>query len=103
MVCCADPDALAGRLSAGVTARPAALRPDGSRQQPEFMSLAEMASDPSVEIVVSAIVGGDGLEPTWPPCAAGKALALANKEAMVMAGGLLTAAAAASAAPRYGP
>jgi 1-deoxy-D-xylulose-5-phosphate reductoisomerase len=94
MVCCADPEALAGRLSAGVTARPAALAPAESRHRPQSISLTEMASDPSVDIVVSAIVGGDGLLPTMAALAAGKAVALANKEAMVMAGGLIRAAAA---------
>jgi 1-deoxy-D-xylulose-5-phosphate reductoisomerase len=82
MVCCAVPDALRDRLT-------------GAGAVPEPVSLTEMASDPSVDIVVSAIVGGDGLLPTIAALSAGKAVALANKEAMVMAGGLVTAAAAA--------
>ncbi len=53
-----------------------------------------MASDPAADIVVSAIVGGEGLLPAMAALAAGKPVALANKEAMVMAGHLIAAAAA---------
>ena len=49
-------------------------------------SLAE-ASD--TDVVVSAAVGAVGLEPTHAALAAGKTVALANKEAMVVAGELL--------------
>ena len=71
-------------------------RLDGAAIQ--FVSLTEMAVLPEVDVVVSAVVGKDGLEPALEALSAGKALALANKEAMVMAGGLLTAAARASGA-----
>src|SRR6185295_8628011 len=53
---------------------------------------------PEVDVVMNAVVGAVGLEPSLQALAAGKSLALANKEAMVMAGGLLTDAAAASGA-----
>jgi 1-deoxy-D-xylulose-5-phosphate reductoisomerase len=46
-------------------------------------------------MVVSAIVGGAGLVPTMAALRAGKALALANKETLVMAGELVTAEARA--------
>jgi 1-deoxy-D-xylulose-5-phosphate reductoisomerase len=45
---------------------------------------------PQVDFVVSAIVGLAGLEATYAAVAAGKAVGLANKEAMVAAGEILT-------------
>jgi len=45
------------------------------------------------DFVVSAIVGVAGLEATWAAVEAGKTIGLANKEAMVAAGEILTAAA----------
>lgn len=49
----------------------------------------EMASDPRVDIVVLATVGAAGLGPALAALRAGKALALANKEVLVMAGHIL--------------
>ena len=51
--------------------------------------LCQIASASEVDIVVSAAVGAAGLHPTYRAVAAGKTLALANKEAMVVAGELL--------------
>ncbi len=51
------------------------------------------ATLPAVDFVVSAIVGVAGLEATYAAVEAGKPIGLANKEAMVAAGELLTAAA----------
>jgi 1-deoxy-D-xylulose-5-phosphate reductoisomerase len=48
------------------------------------------ATLPQVDFVVSAIVGLAGLEATYAAVAAGKPLGLANKEAMVAAGEILT-------------
>jgi 1-deoxy-D-xylulose-5-phosphate reductoisomerase len=48
---------------------------------------------PQVDFVVSAIVGVSGLEATHAGILSGKAIGLANKEAMVAAGEILTAAA----------
>jgi 1-deoxy-D-xylulose-5-phosphate reductoisomerase len=48
------------------------------------------ATLPQVDFVVSAIVGLAGLEATYAAVAAGKAVGLANKEAMVAAGEILT-------------
>ncbi|HMF12567.1 MAG TPA: 1-deoxy-D-xylulose-5-phosphate reductoisomerase [Gemmataceae bacterium] len=56
------------------------IGPDGVR---------EMVSDPDVDIVVSAIVGAAGLEGTWAALEAGKTVAVANKETLVMAGPLV--------------
>ncbi|HEY3068604.1 MAG TPA: 1-deoxy-D-xylulose-5-phosphate reductoisomerase [Methylomirabilota bacterium] len=70
------PDLLAG--SAGVTA---------------------LARDVEADILVSALVGAAGLVPTMAAIQAGRAIALANKETLVMAGGLMTAAARARRVP----
>ncbi len=48
----------------------------------------------SVDMVVGAMVGAAGLAPTLAAIAAGKDIALANKETLVMAGALVTAAVA---------
>jgi 1-deoxy-D-xylulose-5-phosphate reductoisomerase len=52
--------------------------------------LRTIASAPEVDTVVSAAVGAAGLVPTHAAVAAGKTVALANKEAMVLAGELLS-------------
>ena len=49
---------------------------------------AEVASAPAVDVVLAAIVGAAGLMPTLRGLLAGKEIALANKEALVMAGEL---------------
>src|SRR5262245_23623057 len=50
--------------------------------------LRQIASAAEVVIVVSAAVGGAGLQLTYSAVSAGKTIALANKEAMVLAGEL---------------
>lgn len=55
-----------------------------------------VASDPSVETVVAGIVGAAGLKSTWAALEAGKRVAFANKETLVVAGPLVTALAARS-------
>ena len=57
---------------------------------PEY--LVTIAQDPRVDIVVAAIVGSAGLLSCLAAAEAGKRLALANKEALVVAGSLLTEA-----------
>jgi 1-deoxy-D-xylulose-5-phosphate reductoisomerase len=57
--------------------------------------LIEAALRPDVEIVVNAIVGFAGLEATLAALRAGKRVALANKESLVVAGDLVRAAAEA--------
>ena len=59
---------------------------------------ATLAALPEVDLVVSAIVGAAGLVPTLAAVAAGKIVALANKESLVLAGDLIRAAAARSGA-----
>jgi 1-deoxy-D-xylulose-5-phosphate reductoisomerase len=57
-----------------------------------------VATHQQAETVVSATVGGVGFVPTLRAIEAGKRVALANKETLVMAGELMTAAAAKSGA-----
>ena len=56
----------------------------------EFLSLEEIASHPQVDIVVIATSGKWGLKPTLAAAKAGKKIALANKESLVMAGEIIT-------------
>src|SRR5439155_962554 len=55
--------------------------------------LVEAATHPDVRIVVNGVVGAAGLEATLAALRAGKRVALANKETLVMAGELVTRAA----------
>ncbi len=55
----------------------------------EFLSLQEIASHPEVDLVVVAIAGRAGLSPTLAALQAGKTVALASKEVLVMAGEII--------------
>lgn len=55
--------------------------------------LVEVATHPDADIVLCASSGTDGLEATLAAIEAGKTIALANKEVLVMAGGIVTDAA----------
>lgn len=55
--------------------------------------LVEAATHPGVDIVVNAVVGAAGLDATLAALRAGKRVALANKESLVMAGELVLDAA----------
>jgi 1-deoxy-D-xylulose-5-phosphate reductoisomerase len=55
--------------------------------------LVAVATDPDVDIVICASSGTAGLEAVLAGIEAGKTIALANKEVLVMAGSLVTAAA----------
>jgi len=55
--------------------------------------LLEITQDPEVDVVVNALVGAAGLEPTLSTLEAGKRLALANKESLVAGGDLVVASA----------
>jgi 1-deoxy-D-xylulose-5-phosphate reductoisomerase len=57
--------------------------------------LIEAATHPDADIVVNAVVGAAGLEATLAALQAGKRVALANKETLVMAGDLVAQAACA--------
>jgi 1-deoxy-D-xylulose-5-phosphate reductoisomerase len=54
--------------------------------------LVEAATRDDVDVVLNAVVGAAGLEATLAALARGKRVALANKETLVMAGGLVTEA-----------
>ncbi len=56
--------------------------------------MEEMASHPEVDTVVIATAGKAGFSPTLAALRAGKVVALANKEVLVMAGSVITEAAA---------
>lgn len=60
--------------------------------------LEKLAAHPEVDIVLVSIVGAAGLQGAWSAVAAGKRLALANKEALVIAGPLLMELAASTGA-----
>jgi 1-deoxy-D-xylulose-5-phosphate reductoisomerase len=59
-----------------------------------FLSLEEMAAHPGVDTVVVATSGTAGLGATLAAARSGKNIALANKESLVTAGEIITAAAA---------
>lgn len=52
-------------------------------------AIADMTTMPSIDIVVAAMVGYAGLKPTIAAIRAGKTIALANKETLVVAGELI--------------
>jgi 1-deoxy-D-xylulose-5-phosphate reductoisomerase len=56
--------------------------------------MTRVASDRDTDVVVSAVVGAAGLAGTWAALEAGKTVALANKETLVVAGPLVTELAA---------
>lgn len=56
-------------------------------------AVLDVASRPDVDVVVNALVGAAGLEPTLRALAAGHRLALANKESLVAGGPLVLQAA----------
>ena len=60
--------------------------------------LVEVATCEGVEIVIGAVVGALGLLPTFRALELGRRVALANKETLVVAGELMTAAATRSGA-----
>jgi 1-deoxy-D-xylulose-5-phosphate reductoisomerase len=72
----------------------------GADSQTEILvdAARQLATLPEADIVLSALVGAVGLEPALAAVKAGKRLALANKEALVMAGHLVMDAARRSGA-----
>jgi len=80
-------------VSVGTEEDAAALRRELGSPGPEVVSGPEGARAAAVEtgadLVVSAITGFSGLRPTLAAVRAGKTVALANKESMVVAGSLL--------------
>ena len=72
-----DPEALKALEGTGL---------DGIEVTSGQEALLELATHPDVDIVVNALVGSAGLAPSIAALRAGKRLALANKESLVMAG-----------------
>ena len=68
------------------------FRDRNSGTETEFVwgveGLVQVSSDPEVDLVVAGIVGAAGLQPTFSAVQAGKTVAVANKEPLVMAGEL---------------
>jgi len=64
----------------------------------QILSLEDIASHPQVDTVIIATSGKAGLSPTLAAVKAGKNVALANKESLVMAGEIITSEAKLNAA-----
>ncbi|MBQ3580215.1 MAG: 1-deoxy-D-xylulose-5-phosphate reductoisomerase [Bacteroidales bacterium] len=62
-------------------------------------AMSDVMNMESIDMVLAAIVGFAGLRPTLKAIEAGKTIALANKETMVVAGGIVTDTAARHHAP----
>ncbi len=67
--------------------------PPGTRLYAGLAGLIELAQLPEADLVLLAVVGTTGLEPALAAIAAGKHLALASKEVLVLAGKFVMAAA----------
>jgi len=76
-VSCANAEALKNRIDDGV----------------KMADIEAVACADEVDIIISGVVGKEGLQPVMQALLSGKTVAIANKEAMVMAGGLLQEAA----------
>src|SRR5204863_1363804 len=63
--------------------------PEGTELLTGPAALAQVAAANEVDVVLAAIVGSAGLRSTWAALEAKKTVALANKETLVMAGGLV--------------
>src|SRR5471030_3088107 len=74
-------------------ARDSGALPAGTRLVGGLAGLVELAQLPEADIVLVAVVGTTGLQPALAALAAGKKLALASKEILVLAGKFVTAAA----------
>jgi len=72
--------------------------PAGTRLAVGADALDELVADPANDRVVAAIVGAAGLRSTWAAVAAGRTVALANKETLVVAGPLVMRLAARTGA-----
>ena len=72
---------------------PGDLPPGRTEWRSGRQALLDAATHPDADIVVNALVGAAGLEPTLAALAAGKRVALANKESLVCGGPLVLQAA----------
>ena len=76
-----------------------ALQPQYIKVFAGIDSVCELMSSESIDMVLTAMVGFSGLKPTIAAIKAGKAIALANKETLVAAGGLVMPLAEQNNAP----
>ncbi|MDN3505047.1 MAG: 1-deoxy-D-xylulose-5-phosphate reductoisomerase [Rhabdochlamydiaceae bacterium] len=74
------------------------LVPEGVEVITKMEALCFLATHSDSDIVVSAIVGSIGIEPTYYAAQCGKTIALANKESLVAAGSLIMKVAAENGA-----
>ena len=79
--------------TACAAAKAAGAFPPDAKLHAGLSGLVELAQLPDADIVLVAIVGTTGLEPALAAIAAGKDLALASKEILVLAGKFIMAAA----------
>jgi 1-deoxy-D-xylulose-5-phosphate reductoisomerase len=86
-VAIAEPAAFAAAQASGAF-------PPGTRLRAGIPGLVELAILPAADLVLVAVIGTAGLEPALAAIAAGKQLALASKEILVLAGQFVMAAAA---------
>jgi 1-deoxy-D-xylulose-5-phosphate reductoisomerase len=84
--------------SAYKSARQSGAFPAGTRLSGGMAGLVELAQSAEADVVLVAVVGTLGLEPALAALAAGKELALASKEVLVLAGKFVMAAARAHGA-----
>ena len=68
----------------------ARLKPTGVALTDGAEGLVELAEDPDVDLVINGLVAGLGLRPTIAALQAGKDVAIANKETLVVAGHVVT-------------
>ena len=66
------------------------LSPLGIKVYAGKNSLCDVVSEESIDVVLTALVGFSGLQPTISAIKAKKTIALANKETLVVAGGLIS-------------
>lgn len=81
------------------SARSSGAFPAGTQFHCGLAGLSELAVLPEADIVLVAVVGTAGLQPTLSAIAAKKAIALASKEILVLAGKFVMAAARQSGSP----
>ena len=85
--------------------------PAGVQVEIGAQAVADLVKLPEVDVVVNALVGSAGLQASYETLKAGKVLALANKESLVVGGDLIMPLAAqlddarraAGVAPAFGP
>ncbi len=84
------PDCVALADESGLPGLKEALAGTGIRVLGGMAGLCEAAVMPEVDVVMAAVVGVAGLEPVLAAIRAGKTIALANKETLVVGGALVT-------------